>query len=539
MPDPIHNPILPGFHPDPSLIRVGDDYYLATSTFEWFPGVALFHSRDLKHWRAIGHVMTRRSQLDLLGVGDSAGLWAPSLSFDGDRFYLVVCHVRTRTNPMKDMRVLLCTAENIEGPWTDPIVLGGSGFDPSLFHDPDTGRKWLANIQWDFRPGQPRFAGIVLQEYDARQKKLIGELKTILTKPVLLEGPNIYKKDGWYYLTSAEGGTGWNHSISVARSRDITGHYEVDPQRFLLTSRKSPGCVLQKAGHGEIVQTQHGEWYLAHLASRPLYPERRSILGRETCLQKVVWNSDGWLRLAQGGHEPAEKVPAPIGLPLHPWCGVFARDDFDQPTLSPHWQSLRVPIDASWATLAARKGWLRLRGRESIHSLFEQSLIARRIESFHCIAETKIDFSPGHFTQCAGLVVYYDARQHYYLRITYDERIRSRVAGIVQTDDGVYSELVTSQIQIDAWPNTIYLRAQIDHERLQFLVSSDGEEWNTIGGILDMTKLSDDYGSTLRFTGPMAGLCCQDLNRASAVADFDYFRLETVSCEGLAVCHLP
>src|SRR4051812_32864658 len=204
----IHNPVLPGFHPDPSVIRVGDDYYLATSTFEWFPGVALFHSRDLAHWRPLGHALTRRSQLDLAGVGDSAGPWAPSLSHDGERFYLVVCHVRTRTNPFKDMRVLLYTADRIDGPWSDPTFLGGSGFDPSLFHDAGTGRKWLANIQWDFRAGQQRFAGIVLREYDAEWRQLIGEQRTILTKPHLLEGPNLYHRDGWYYLMCAEGGTG-------------------------------------------------------------------------------------------------------------------------------------------------------------------------------------------------------------------------------------------------------------------------------------------------------------------------------------------
>lgn len=523
----ITNPILPGFHPDPSFIRAGDDYFIATSTFEWFPGVALFHSRDLARWRPIGHVMTRRSQLDLVGVGDSAGLWAPSLSHDGKAFYLVVCHVRTRTNLMKDMRVMLYTSERIGGPWSDPVVLGGSGFDPSLFHDHDTGRKWLANIQWDFRQGQPRFAGIVLQEYDSQRQRLVGEMKTILTKPVLLEGPNIYKRDGWYYLTCAEGGTGWNHSISVARSREIGGPYELDPQRFLLTSRQSPGSLLQKAGHGEIVETQQGEWYLAHLASRPIYPDRRSLLGRETCLQKLVWNSDGWLRLSQGGYEPAVEIPAPAGLPSQPVAPVPARDDFEGQVLSPHWQSLRAPVDESWASLSVRNGWLRLRGRESIHSLFEQSLVARRIESFRTIAETRIDFAPKHFTQSAGLILYYDTRQHYYLRITYDERINSRVLGIVQTDDGVYSELVHSQISISDWPDEIYLRAEIDHERLQFFGGPDTENLQPIGGVLDITKLSDDYGSTLRFTGPMAGLCCQDLNSASAIADFDYFTLST------------
>ena len=519
----IQNPILPGFHPDPSICRVGDDYFVATSTFEWFPGVALFHSRDLAHWRPIGHALTRVSQLDLSGVPDSGGLWAPSLSHDGTQFHLVVCRVRTRAGPFKDMRVMLYTSERIDGPWSEPVFLSGSGFDPSLFHDPDTGRKWLANIQWDYRSGMSRFAGIVLQEFDPAARKLIGEQRTILAKTKLCEGPNLYKRDGWYYRMMAEGGTGWNHGISMARSRDILGPYETDPQPLVMTTRQSPACPLQKAGHGEIVQTPAGEWYLVHLASRPLYPERRSVLGRETCLQQVTWSADGWLRLLPGGHEPALRVKPPAGIAPQPWPAEPSRDDFDARTLSPHWQSLRMPVEPSWADLASRPGWLRLRGRESLHSHFDQSLVARRIEAFACIVETVVEFSPTHFSQSAGLVLYYDTRQHFYLRITFDERTGGRVLGVCQTDDGTYSELPATQISLTDWPAAVGLRAEIDHDLVRFYASPDATQWQPIGGPLDMTKLSDDYGSTLRFTGPMAGVCCQDLNTAATVADFDYF----------------
>jgi xylan 1,4-beta-xylosidase len=520
----IRNPILPGFHPDPSIVRVGDDYYLATSTFEWFPGVALFHSRDLANWRAIGHALTRRSQLDLSGVVDSGGLWAPSISYDGERFYLVVCNVRTRTVPFKDMRVLLFTADRIDGPWSEPVFLGGSGFDPSLFHDPDTGRKWLVNIQWDFRAGQPRFAGIVIQEYDPKQQRLIGDQRTILTKPVLLEGPNLYKRDGWYYHMCAEGGTGWTHGISMARSRDILGPYELDPQPLVLTTRTSPGNPLQKAGHGEIVQTQAAEWYLVHLAARPVYPDRRSPLGRETCLQRVAWNDEGWLRLAHGGHEPLLDVPAPRGIESSGKVELDRHDDFDATTLSPHWQSLRIPVEETWASLLARPGWLRLRGRESLHSLFEQSLIAQRIESLDCTIETKLEFRPDHFTQAAGLALYYDTRQHFYLRVTHDERAGGVVLGIVQTDDGNYSELTSTQIPVADWPS-VFLRARIQEKEIRFFASRDGEAWQSIGGTFDMTKLSDEYGTGMRFTGPMAAICCQDLNRQARTADFDFFTI--------------
>jgi xylan 1,4-beta-xylosidase len=524
MPESIRNPILPGFHPDPSIVRVSDDYYVATSTFEWFPGVALFHSRDLAHWRPIGHALTRRAQLDLPGVGDSAGPWAPSLSHDGERFYLVVCQVRTRTGPFKDMRVMLYTADRIEGPWDDGVFLGGSGFDPSLFHDPTTGRKWLANIQWDYRSGVPtRFAGIVLQQYDPARRRLVGELKTVLAKPQLCEGPNLYWRDGWYYLMLAEGGTGWNHGISMARSRDLLGAYELDPQPLVLTSRASPGNALQKAGHGELVETPAGETYLVHLAaSRVAYPDRRSLLGRETCLQKVAWSPDGWLRLAHGGTDPLVDVPAPASLARHPWPPEPARDAFDGDRLSPHWQSLRAPVEPSWCEL--RGGSLRLRGRESIASLFEQSLVARRIESTRCVATTKLAFAPTHFTQSAGLIVYYDTRQHAYLRVTRHESL-GRIVELVQTDDGVYSEMHATRLAIPGWDDAVYLRATVEEASLRFAASRDGEAWHDVGGPLDFSRIGDDYGSTLRFTGPMVGVCCQDLNEAAVVAEFEFFEL--------------
>jgi xylan 1,4-beta-xylosidase len=285
MPGKIQNPILPGFHPDPSICRVGDDYYIANSTFEWFPGVPIHHSRDLVNWRLIGHALTRQSQLDLRGVADSGGVWAPSLSFSDGQFWLIYTNVRTcgMGRPFKDIKIFLTTSKDILDPWAEPIELNSIGFDPSLFHD-DDGRKWLMNMMWDFRKGRSRFAGIVAQEYDYKQGRLVGPMTNVLAKPVLTEGPNIYKRDGWYYLMLAEGGTGWNHGISMARSRCITGPYELDPQESVLTSRDDESLPLQKAGHGELVETRFGERYLAHLASRPIMPERRCMLGRETCL---------------------------------------------------------------------------------------------------------------------------------------------------------------------------------------------------------------------------------------------------------------
>lgn len=519
----IQNPIIPGFHPDPSICRVGDDYYIANSTFEWFPGVPIHHSKDLVNWRLIGHALTRQSQLDLRGVVDSGGVWAPSLSHHDGQFWLIYTNVRTcgMGRPFKDVKIFLATAPDILGPWSEPIELNSIGFDPSLFHD-DDGRKWLVNMMWDFRKGRPRFAGIVVQEYDHKTRKLVGPMTNVLAKNVLTEGPNIYKRNGYYHLMLAEGGTGWNHGISMARSRSITGPYELDPQASVLTARDDARLALQKAGHGELVETPSGEWYLAHLASRPLGEgdQRRCILGRETCIQKVMWSADGWLRLTHGGAHPQVEVPPPEDLPETPWPALPTRDDFDSEKLDASWSSLRVPVNESWLSLKERPGWLRLRGRDSLHSLFEQSLIAKRVQHFRFTAETCLEFAPTHFTQMAGLICHYDTRQHYYLRVTHDEA-RGRVLGIVQTDAGNYDEL-GGDLAISDWPRC-HLRATIDLAQLQFSASPDGRNWQNIGPVLDASKLSDDYGGALRFTGAMVGLCAQDVGGTRAVADFDYF----------------
>lgn len=538
----ITNPVLRGFRPDPSIVRVGEDYYLATSTFEWWPGVQLHHSRDLVHWRLAGHALTRESQLNLRGIPDSGGVWAPSLSHADGRFWLVYTNVRTcgLGRPFKDIGIYLTTATDIGGPWSEPVVLNAIGFDPSLFHD-DDGRKWVMNMQWDFRPGRNRFAGIVLQEYDAAKRQLIGPMTRILAKDILCEGPNLYKRDGWYYLMLAEGGTGWNHGIALARSRTIAGPYELDPQPAVLTTRDAPDNPLQKAGHGELVQTPGGEWYLAHLASRPLklgridaarppldrHPAdpdtlRRCPLGRETCLQRVAWSADGWLRLAHGGTLPALTVPGPAGAASQP--APAERDDFDGPQLDADWNSLRGPVEESWASLTVRPGWLRLRGRESLHSLFHQSLVARRLTEHRAVARTLLEFRPAHFTQSAGLICYYDTRTHFYLRVTHDEK-HGRVLGVVFTDDGVYGEAAESIVKVNEWP-ACHLQAGIDGARLQFAASRNGVDWQPVGPELDFSKLSDDYGTALHFTGAFVGLCAQDLGGSGTTADFAYFELQ-------------
>ncbi len=327
----IRNPILPGFNPDPSVLRVGEDYYIATSTFEWYPGVQIHHSRDLANWRLVTRPLTRAAQLDMRGDPDSGGIWAPCLTHADGLFWLVYTDVKRRDGAWKDSHNYVVTAPAIEGPWSDPVYLNSSGFDPSLFHDED-GRKWLVNMVWDHRQqGGDRFGGILCQEYSVAEKRLVGEVRNIYrgSDHKLTEGPHLYRRDGYYWLLTAEGGTGYEHAVTMARSRDLFGPYETDPQKHLLTSKDAPEAYLQRAGHADIVETQAGEHYLVHLCSRPLdatrgdapgrvvgiheEDARRSPLGRETAIQKLIWKAGEFPRLAHGGCVPAPPAP-PVPL---------------------------------------------------------------------------------------------------------------------------------------------------------------------------------------------------------------------------------
>ena len=517
----ICNPVLRGFHPDPSILRVGEDYYLATSTFEWFPGVRIHHSRDLVHWELTACPLNRKSQLDLQGDPISGGVWAPHLSYEHGRYYLIYTDVKIHSSSFRDTHNYLVTADSVDGTWSDPVFLNSSGFDPSLFHDAD-GRKWLINEKSDFRVGKNTFHGIVLQEYSEKEKKLIGPVHEIYrTVPGdIVEGPHLYSKDGYYYLMLAVGGTGLGHGVRLARSKRLTGPYEEDPAGDFLTSRYDATLPLQKAGHGSLVQTQTGEWYLAYLAARPIPANGRCPLGRETCLEQVEWNAEGWLRLAGGGTAPHLQVPAPALSPAP--CPVPAvRDHFDSPILNRHFQSLRVPLGKDQLSLEERTGFLRLKGAESLFSLHRQSLVARRQEAFVYRAETCIAFEPEDYTQMAGLICLYDTMNYYYLCVTWDEQL-GKVLKIMTAQNTKCSEPVGSGIALPNLPYC-YLRVQVFRTILQFSYSTDGKEWNLFGPQMDASTLSDEYCQKGCFTGAFVGLCCQDLSGCGRPADFDYF----------------
>lgn len=534
----IKNPILPGFNPDPSIVRAGDDYYIATSTFEWFPGVQIHHSRDLVHWRLLTRPLNRASQLNMLGDPDSCGVWAPCLSYADGLFWLVYTDVKRfgRTTvsgaggaSMRDFHNYLVTSPRIDGEWSDPIYLNSSGFDPSLFHD-DDGRKYILNQLWDHRPGNNRFAGIVLQEYSAKERKLIGERVNIFkgTPLGLTEGPHLYKRHNWYYLLTAEGGTSWSHAVTMARSRNLLGPYELHPDTHVISARHRPDSELQRAGHADLVETQSDETYMVYLCGRPLRNRGRCTLGRETAIQRMVWGADGWLRTLDGQGIPTLETPAPP-LPAHPFPTPPAREDFNSTQLPNDFQWLRTPRPEEIFSLTARPGHLRLYGRETIGSLFRQALVARRQQSHSFSAVTVVEFEPEHFQQLAGLTCYYGAAKFHYLYISHDESLGKHLRVMSSLPDSVVGDAFTAPIPVPSGKR-VHLRVEVDYERLHFAyrVQDVDNDWCWIPQQFDASILSDEATAPgcPSFTGAFVGMACQDISGTARPADFDFFEYQ-------------
>jgi xylan 1,4-beta-xylosidase len=515
----ISNPILRGFNPDPAICRVGNDYYIATSTFEWYPGVQIHHSTNLRDWKVVAQPLNEARLLDLTGVPDSCGIWAPCLSHADGRFWLCYTIVRRFDGNFKDAHNYLTSAPSIDGPWSDREYMNSSGFDPSLFHD-DDGRKWHMNMIWDHREARNRFAGIALQEYSPAEKRLVGPVKNIFkgSPRALTEAPHIYKRDRTYYLMTAEGGTGYEHAVTLARADNVDGPYELDPQLHVMTADGRPGATLQRTGHASLVETPDGDWYMAHLCGRPLRPDlRRCPMGRESALQPVHWDEDGWLRLTH----PDAAYTAATKFTL-----ADCQYNFTGGELPIDFQWLRVPDASRLFSLDARPGFLRLFGRESIGSLFESALVARRQQHFNYVAETKLDFAPTSFQQMAGLTAFYNGHKFHYLHVTHDEDTGRQLSIMSCNGDQSMALDFPEAGTVNLPPGgPVWLRCVVCATELQFSYSLNGEDWQDIGPGLDASILSDEAGKTEHgnFTGAFIGMACQDVSGAAQPADFEYF----------------
>ncbi|MEC3949144.1 glycoside hydrolase family 43 protein [Sphingobium sp. HWE2-09] len=530
----ISNPILRGFNPDPSIVRVGDDFYIATSTFEWFPGVQIHHSRDLAHWRLAARPLSRAAHLDMRGDPNSCGVWAPDLSYTDGRFWLIFTDVKrygaTTVNgakgvSLRDFPNYVVTCDRIDGDWSDPVHLNSSGFDPALFHD-DDGRSWMLNMLWDHRSGQGRFAGIQMQELDRRTMALVGEPSLIFkgTERGFTEGPHLYKRDGWYHLLVAEGGTGWDHAVVMARSRNIFGPYDVHPDGAVLTGAGGKDGPITRAGHGDLVELADGTPWLAYLCGRPLPGRERCIMGRETAIQPMRWDEDCWLRTLAGDARPDASPKAPA-LPAAPWPETQWDGQFNVAQLPEEFQWLRTPFADRLFSLTARTGHLRLYGRETVGSLFEQALVARRQTDFRFTARTCLSFEPTSFQQAAGLIYYYNSTKFYYLHISTDDGVRLLQLMMASPDQ----ENITLDVIAPLPPGPIELRMDVDGDALTFAWRlHDAAAWQRLPHRYDASILSDEVTcpGLPNFTGTFVGMACQDLSGAAMPADFSSFHYE-------------
>ena len=528
----LQNPILRGFNPDPSIVRVDGDIYIATSTFEWYPGVQIHHSRDLVNWRLASRPLRRAAQLDMRGDPDSCGVWAPDLSYAGGKFWLIYTDVKrygqTTVNgalgaSLRDFHNFVVTCDRIDGEWSDATYLNSSGFDPALFHD-DDGRSWLLNMLWDHRPGRGRFAGIVIQEFDRATLRLVGEATRIFTgtERGFTEGPHLYKRDGWYHPMVAEGGTGWDHAVVMARSRSIFGPYEAHPDGAVLTADGQRDAAIARAGHGDLVDLADGSTWLTYLCGRPLPGRERCVMGRETAIQPVRWGEDGWLRTIDGDAKP-EVAPSAPDLPPAPWPEQVWDGCFDRADLPQEFQWLRTPEPDALFSLTARPGRLRLFGRETVGSFFHQALVARRQEHFRYTATTRMEFAPISFQQAAGLICYYNSTKFLYLNVTIDDGVRQLQVMSANPESGCETIVVVSALADGA----IELRATVVDDALSFAWRTEADgDWQTVPTVFDVSTLSDEVTAPglPNFTGTFVGMACQDLSWTGLPADFEWFR---------------
>lgn len=433
-----NNPVIAGFHPDPSVCRAGDDYYLVTSSFEYYPGVPIFHSKDLVHWRQIGHCLTRESQLDLSNARSSAGIYAPTIRFRDGTFYMTTTNISGGGN-------FLVTSGDPAGQWSDPVWIDHPGIDPDLFFDEDGTVYYTTSYN----------QGIYQSRIDARTGQRLSEARLIWsgTGGQYPESPHIYRIRDWYYLFIAEGGTEYGHMETVARSKRPEGPYESCPRNPVLTHR-SMLSPIQATGHADLVQTPEGDWWAVFLGIRPVGYPFRHHLGRETFLAPVAWADDGWPTIGDNGLVAATM---PSGnLPLQSIPEPPSRDEFDGASLSSQWNFLRTPDQERWS-LGDKASCLTLVGAPAtLNDGGAPVFVGRRQQHFVCQASAHLSFAPTRDGEEAGLTVYMNEKFHYELAIVRElgERkliVRRRLGSLWKVDVAIHwdSEEVVLSVKAD------------------------------------------------------------------------------------------
>jgi xylan 1,4-beta-xylosidase len=533
-----YNPILPGFYPDPSICRVGEDYYMVNSTFEYFPGLPIFHSRDLVHWQQIGHVLDRPSQLPLDGVRPSGGLYAPTIRFHDGMFYVI----NTLVAGTKESGNFIVTATDPAGPWSEPYWLKDApGIDPSLLFD-DDGRVWYTGNR--VPPQGEQYRGhreIWLQELDLQTMQLVGEKYALyggtMKDSIHAEAPHLYKINGWYYLLIAEGGTSHNHAVTIARSQTITGPYVNNPRNPILTHRHlGQDHPITGTGHADIVEAQNGEWWLVCLAMRPYggHPLDRQTfpfegdpnedhyfnLGRETFMAPVIWEH-GWPIVSPGSGKIEFEYPVP-NLPEHLWLARPVCDNFENERLDFIWNFLRTPRDAFYS-LTERPSYLRLKLRpQKLSEWANPSFVGRRQQHIDFTARTAMDFVPGAANEEAGLVLLQNSDFHFRFVVTAlstDEML----VRLIKRERGAETILAECPIA----NGRICLKVEAHGQSYNFYVATALQAWQPVAENVDGRILSTTVAGG--FVGAYLGLYASSNGQPSnTIADFDWFEYSEI-----------
>lgn len=475
----VNNPILSGFYPDPSICRVGDEYYLVCSTFAYFPGVPIFKSKNLAEWTQIGNILDRNSQVPLEKSRHSGGIFAPTIRYHEGTFYMVTTNVSCGGN-------FIVTAKNPEGPWSEPYFLGAAGIDPSLYFEGDkcyyigtrensAGAKYYGDQE------------IWIQELDLKEMKLVGESHALwygaMKNAIWAEGPHIYKIDDYYYILHAEGGTAFEHAISVARSKELFGPYEGDKKNPIFTHRHlGLSYPVQFVGHGDLVDDGHGNWFMVMLASRPC--EGYNNLGRETFLAKVTWEN-GWPVVNPGIGVLEDQVETGIEVDADKVVGLSFEKEyyFTEDKLPFEMVTVRNP-DENMFSLTENKGNLRLYGRnKTINEQDNASYIAIRQKHYEYMVECDMKVEGNSME--AGLVIMQNNSFH--LRFTLNCQGDKKQLCVVLCEDGIETILATAALE----EREVTLLIQAKNQKSTFSCVQKGQKKVLIEGV-NTTSLSTE-----------------------------------------------
>jgi xylan 1,4-beta-xylosidase len=514
--DEFYNPILQGCYPDPSITRKGDDYYLVCSSFAMFPGVPIFHSKDLVNWTQIGHVLDRPSQLQLQNCGISAGVYAPQILYNpnNDTFYMITTELSGGFG-----NIIVKTKDPLQG-WSDPIKLNFNGIDPSIFFD-DNGKAYIVHNDGPDK-GKELYNGhrvIKVWEYDVDKDQVIPGTDKIVVdggvditkKPIWIEAPHLYKKNGKYYLMCAEGGTGDWHSEVIFISDSPKGPFKPAPsnpilsQRYLNPQRKN---MVDWAGHADLVQAPNGKYYGVFLAVRP-NEKKRVNTGRETFFLPIDWS--GEFPVFENGLVPLEpKLKMPQGVEnktgkdgFFPNGNFTFTDDFMAPKLDYRWIGLRGPREDF--IVSSKKGLVINPFATNIKEVKPTSTLFYRQQHLSFTATATISYIPQSEKDMAGITCLQSERFNYVLGITKKDKdfylLLERTARSKST--------IVASTKIDV-KNPVQLRVKAVGDNYEFSYSVNGTDFINLGGTVSGDILSTDVAGG--FTGAMIGLYATSTN---------------------------